>query len=68
MAMLQLRLMWMEDDPDFEVRVEMLLIEDGKVEEQSDERCSWSELASVACERLHEAIGGSTRNTAGASS
>lgn len=68
MAMLQLRLMWMEEDPGCEVRVEMLLIEDGRIEEQSDERCSWSELASVACERLHEAIGGSTRSSAGVSS
>lgn len=68
MAMLQMRAMWIEEDPGGYVRVETMLIEDGLIEELSDERCSWSELASVLCERLHELIGGSTRSSAGASS
>jgi hypothetical protein len=58
---------WIEEDTDLKPELTVLLIEGGMIEEMSEQRCDFSQVASLACECLHEAIGSSTLSLAGVS-
>lgn len=66
-AIIKVEILWMEEAPEIDPMIELVLIEEGQLEERSVVQSSRALVSSDVCELLHWLIGSSTLASDGAS-